>query len=302
MKIIIFLFVYFSLFSLVSAEEVESEERVVLDEIVLSIDDEPVLSSEVLKDQTPSSTDEVKASIQTFVADKLIAKEAKKHGISVDDTDIDAYVDEVIKQNQMTESEFLDFLKTKDLDLDLYKEQAKAEILKSRVLAREVRTKVQVTDSDIIEYLEARPDMAPKENSVLVYLVEKPCTEVEKCESILEELRKKVISEEHSLTDSETIYGARVREMGYLVIDELREELASKLKDLDEKQASAVETDQKTTNKRFYYLADKLEEGEVVQGKLRNAIHSEIFEERFQAKFKKYISQELPARYFVDVK
>ena len=280
-----------------------AERRQVIDEVVVSVDDEPMTSREI-SSQTGSLTKGQAQDIKALVANMLIEKEATKLGLSVEDSEVDSYVEEIVRQNQMTKEEFGKVLNKRGLDFAQYRAQIKDEILKSRVVAAEVRAKIQVTDDDIKAYFDDHPDMLPEKGSVYIYKVQRACGNKDSCRAANKELSQTIFSLEEgegaSIEQLTSGQSQELSDLGYLNLEDARDDIVAQVKDIEEGQSSKITP--LSGGLAFYHVYDVLNPGEAVRGKLRDQIHSEIFEERFKTKLQDYISDELPARYFVDVK
>lgn len=83
---------------------------------------------------------------------KLIAQEAEKQRVSVSDEELDAAFLQMSANNQMEPEEFRDKLKQFGMTEALYRENLRNQILQSKLLNYEVRSKIIITDDMVLDY------------------------------------------------------------------------------------------------------------------------------------------------------
>ncbi len=92
-----------------------------------------------------------------FVLDRMInnlimKQEAEQLNIVVEEEDIDAYIDDMLKNRNMTRKELLEGLAEEGTTVEEHRETIRREILKSILVGREIRARVSVSDEDIGDY------------------------------------------------------------------------------------------------------------------------------------------------------
>ena len=90
--------------------------------------------------------------LEQFITEKLLDAEIRGAGITVTSEDVEQYIEEVKKNNRLSESDFKSALAREGMTLDGYKESVKGELAKSELVRRQVRSKVSVTDADVERY------------------------------------------------------------------------------------------------------------------------------------------------------
>jgi len=93
-----------------------------------------------------------------LVEQKLTDQEIKKAGITIGEEEIDQNVERLKQANQMTEEMLAEALKKQGMSLEDYRERIKEQILRSRLVTREVKSKIVVTDEDIKAYYDTHPE------------------------------------------------------------------------------------------------------------------------------------------------
>ncbi len=131
-----------------------------LDRIVAVVGDSPITltnlrkflklknNSEIIK----LSRQETEKALEMLIEKELIEQKAKKIGIGVTDKEIDEEIDNIKKINNIT-TEILELaLQNEGMTLSEYREIVKFQILKAKIVNREVRPFVVVTDDILLNY------------------------------------------------------------------------------------------------------------------------------------------------------
>ena len=296
-----FLLVFFLFSPCVAAEVTETE----LDSVLLVVEGEPYLESQfnnylITQDQSDKnlSSAQRQAHLSKYVADLLIKKEAATKGLTVKAEEVDLYIKEIEKQNGVSRKQLVKLLKQKGMSMDAYSMQVEGEILKTRLLAADVRPRVKIVDEDIQRFLVENPDRLPPSGTVSLEQLEFKFAGVSKSK-----LKKEV--EAHLDRVQSGGYFAdgvqkNLQALGYVDPSDLRVEFKEAVENLGVGEVSEiVETEQ-----GFYIfrVAGKYEEGEELDSALKEQIKFELFEARFREVAEKYLKEELPKKYHVEVK
>ncbi|MCX7816250.1 MAG: SurA N-terminal domain-containing protein [Syntrophales bacterium] len=166
------IFVFF-----VSTQDVKA---VIVDRIVAIVNNEVITLSELnaafepyLKniDQSLRGTEREKlvdegkkAVLNQMINTKLIEQEAKKSGITVKDEEVMGAIRETLKRKNISLEEFVVMLEREGETLDGYKKEIYNQILRQRLIGREIRAKAVVSEEEIGEYYRVhREDYEGKE-------------------------------------------------------------------------------------------------------------------------------------------
>lgn len=119
--------------------------------------------------------------LDDLISEKLLVAEARKLDISVSDSDISRHIKGIMEQNGWSEKDFESAVKMLGFnDISNYKEHAKREILKNRVLAVKVGGKVRVTDREVDEVFYQETEGGKTEEEVhlwhIVFLIPEEVT------------------------------------------------------------------------------------------------------------------------------
>ena len=90
--------------------------------------------------------------LEQFVTDKMLEVEVREAGISISDDEINRYIEQVKKSNNLTEEDLKVALGRDGVTLANYRASVKAEMEKSEIIDRQVRRKVNITDEDVERY------------------------------------------------------------------------------------------------------------------------------------------------------
>ena len=87
--------------------------------------------------------------LEQFITEKLLEAEMRDAGIVITNDDVEQYIEEVKKNNRLSDGNFNAALSREGMTLDTYKTSVKAELGKNELIRRQVRSKISVTDADV---------------------------------------------------------------------------------------------------------------------------------------------------------
>lgn len=90
--------------------------------------------------------------LEQFLTDKLLEAEVREAGINITEADIDRYIEQVKKTNQLSDEDLKRALSREQHTLASYKASVKAEMEKSDLIDRQVRRKITISDEDVERY------------------------------------------------------------------------------------------------------------------------------------------------------
>lgn len=118
--------------------------------------------SAVLKEQekrgavSPDDADKLKRSVLTALVDrKLIKQKIKELNIVISDEEVRQAIDDIKRQNKMTQEALNAALLAQGITFDQYRAQMKDELERLRLMSQEVKAKIQVSEREIREYYDA---------------------------------------------------------------------------------------------------------------------------------------------------
>ena len=96
--------------------------------------------------------------LDKLIGEKLTDQEIERLKLSVSEKEIDDAIEQIKKANFLTDESLRDALKKEGLTMIDYRKEIKAQILRPRLINYEVKSKVIVTDEDILAYYKAHPE------------------------------------------------------------------------------------------------------------------------------------------------
>jgi peptidyl-prolyl cis-trans isomerase SurA len=132
----------------------------IIERIVAVVGEEPILMSSLKKALTVKNDVELlripkekqEKALNDLVERNLLEQKAKKLGISVPDKEVDEEVENVKRVNKITAEVLVEVLKREDITFEEYRETIRAQIIKAKVVNREVRSQIAVTDELLKQY------------------------------------------------------------------------------------------------------------------------------------------------------
>ena len=186
----------------------------VIEQLIVVIDGEPYTltnlrayaKTRVSKTFPTGNLQEINAAdrevLEQFITDKLMEAEVREAGIRVTDDEVDRYIEQVKKNNRLSEEDFNTALARDGMTLASYKISVKTELEKSDVLDRQVRRKVSITDEDVERYYKLnsknyRTNERARFRHILLTLSEKaPADQVNAVSTRAMELYKRIVDGE----------------------------------------------------------------------------------------------------------
>lgn len=154
-------------FGIAGADIVDRILVVVNDDIILLSELEKVMSSmkasfenqgvplderqRILDNQRPNV-------LEQLIQDKLTDQQVARHKLKVTDEEVDATIQRIREANALSEEEFRRAVELDGMRYEDYRDQIRSNILRSRLVNREVKSKIVITDSDIKKFYDANID------------------------------------------------------------------------------------------------------------------------------------------------
>jgi peptidyl-prolyl cis-trans isomerase SurA len=92
------------------------------------------------------------AILNQMIDNILIEQQATKLGITVKDEEVTGTIRNILSQKNLTMNEFEKILDKEGMSIEAYKQDVKEQMTRSRVIRRELRTAISVSDEEIGEY------------------------------------------------------------------------------------------------------------------------------------------------------
>jgi peptidyl-prolyl cis-trans isomerase SurA len=111
----------------------------------------PSQKIQILKEQRPHV-------LEQLIYDKLTDQQVQRHHIKISDADVDAAIERIRKLNQLSADELRRSLELQGVTFDDYRKQIKKKMLRARLVNREVKSKIVITDEDIQAYYDSHKE------------------------------------------------------------------------------------------------------------------------------------------------
>jgi len=121
-----------------------------VDGISLIINKEPITLYDIHKYATRFNLSK-KESLDILVRQKLEDSEIKKLGLNADNFEVDQYIESLAISNAMSQYDFLNMLRSKNVDINEYKEDLKSKLKRDKLYKKIVSTKLQQLNDDELQ-------------------------------------------------------------------------------------------------------------------------------------------------------
>jgi|SRR3569832_419115 len=91
--------------------------------------------------------------LERMIVDKVQLQQAKETGIRVDDVLLDRAVARIAEQNKMSPQDFRNQLEREGTPFNQFREEVRNDIIRQRLREREVDNKIQISESEVDNYL-----------------------------------------------------------------------------------------------------------------------------------------------------
>lgn len=256
---------------------------------------------------TSKQFDQLKASVlENLINEKLVDQRIKELGLVVSDPELDAAIEDVQIRNKLTADMLKTAVEAQGMSFDAYRQQLKSEILRYKLLGREVNYKVQVTSGEVRDYFREHIDEYRAQPKVRVSSLsfEVPANISEK---EMQELRKRVAVTRDLLSSGEDfdkvlegqgddVFGG---DMGELVEADLAEQLRDALVGLEVGQVSEPV---QMNGQMHLFMVTERNPGDInLFDRVKGEIERTLREQKTDARFKEW-AQELRDRGYIDIR
>ncbi len=136
---------------------------ILLDKVVATVDHDAVTLSEIRdevgRERSADTPENERKAAENLIEKKLVDKEAQRLGIVVSEEDVDDAVQDVMRKNGMTLEDLKKNIATQGLTLVQYRDRLRAQIEKARIIGKELRQRVTVSDEEMRSYYQAHTDL-----------------------------------------------------------------------------------------------------------------------------------------------
>jgi peptidyl-prolyl cis-trans isomerase SurA len=292
----------------------------VIDRIVATVNGEIILYSEVQQQlkimervapDLKALDEQKKGQVERDVLNQLIRQrltdaEVKRLKIIVSNTELDETVDQIIKENRTTRTQFENTLKQEGLTFEKFRDNVKKELERNHLLERILKMKTVITDQQVDAYLNAnKPETLPAKVKVHLGLILLPvdpkggdAKESEKTgQEIVGKLKGGGDFKSLAIQFSKGPSAAQGGDIGSLAPEELAPFIADAIKNLKEGDVSGL-----VRGPGGYYIikmfgTDK-QTASQVDPELREKVRRELFQKEVNRKFDEWV-RDLESKAFI---
>ncbi len=289
-----------------AAETVDRIVAVVNDDIIRLRELEeafrPVAREIRSKNYPPGKEEEIlyqnRMEVLDYLIDKTLADQViEREGISVSEAEIDKAVERVKERNYFTDEDLRRSLRMSGMDMQAYRENIRRQILQSRLVNREVKANIVITDSEIREYYEKHRDKYQGGNAYKLKNIfmacgassgSNACSKARRSMSeALAELESGKSFESVARKYSEGSNASEGGDLGVFAVDDLQKKLRPVVKSLEPGEfSSIVETDM---GLQVFYLEEIVRpEGKSLE-KVSDDIRKKLYKQAVDEKYKEWI-------------
>lgn len=235
--------------------------------------------------------------LERLIRDKLTDQQVARHKLKVTDDEVDRTIKRIRETNKLSEDEFRRAVELEGLQFDTYRKRIKDQILRTRLVNREVKSRIVVTDSDIKHYYDEHIEQYTgstkyKLRHILLKLSpDAPDSQVSRVSEEMNMIRRRLQAGESfkdlAMQFSDASTAATGGELGVFGLNLLSEEINAALKGLQPKEFSpVVETDQ---GQQIFYVEEILQSGGKTLEEAAPEIKEKLYAERVNQKFKTWL-------------
>lgn len=235
--------------------------------------------------------------LNNLIDEKLADQEIRNAGIFVDEREIDNAIEQVKAMNSYSDEDLRRALAASGVSMEEYRDEIKHQILRNKLVNIKVKSKIIITESDIKTYYDNHPEKyASKKkyllsNILMTYPVTMDADSQQavyfRMEGVFRQLDEGVSFQEIAKEFSEAMNAADGGSLGLFSLDELTENIAEAIKDLNAGDVSPItDTDQGYQ----IFLVENIEEsGGRDLNEVTDEISQMLYEESVNNKFQSWI-------------
>jgi len=288
----------------------QSENRVVAvvgDELITSADVQRMVKTlEVALGPAASPEEAARRAAQlqdlalsTLIENKLFLIEAKRRGIKVSDAAIDRYIQRIKERNHISDREFAAQLSRRGITPEEYRESLREDLLKHKLIRREVRDKIVISDEQVAEYFKKHQSQYQNLDQVRIRALflripEDASPEAKKAIRMEAERLRKIALEKNNLAELAKKYsqgpGAdQGGVVGPVAVRDLLPAMRQALVELKPGQISPVV--EVPGNFVFMQLLERSGKSGLPLGEVKEQIRAKLEREAFEKRLRKWVEQ-----------
>lgn len=236
--------------------------------------------------------------LNSMINDLLLVQEAERLRIEVSDTEVDNYIRNIKKEQNISEDEFDQFLQRQRLTLEKLRERVRNKIKKKRLLTSMVLQKVVVFQEEIESYYAKHQDKYQVSKKIHLRLIVHPDKE-KLCDLRQQILAGKISFENAAKGYSQGPGAEQGGDLGFVDWKDLDSKWKNILKDLKKGNLSEVFSLQ--DRYAILYLQSSMPAGQKPLKEVREKIRNVIYQQKLKDRFEEYM-EELRSKAVIEVR
>lgn len=188
--------------------------------------------------------------LNSMIDQKLTDQESKRLGVSVSQSEVDQQIERIKTGNYYTEEALKKALKDEGYTLEEYRKRIREQLLSLRLINREVKSKIAITEKDIQKYYEnhQKDYSGTKQYHLRTILIRVPSWQkakdkedaLQRMDVVVEALKAGAPFDETAKKYSEDVTSKDGGDLGLFFLDELAPELQETVRWMKEGEVSSV--------------------------------------------------------------
>ncbi len=234
--------------------------------------------------------------LDRLIDQKLTDQQVKANNISVAKEEIDAAIEQIKQARYLTDEQLREALTREGFTLEGYRKRIEEQIMRTRLVNIEVRSKIIITDEDVREYYETHPVEYGREQQYhlrnIILMVPEDAEEMlrelkrNKAKAVLEKLEAGEEFEALARQYSESL-AAEGGDLGTFALSDLAQSVREAVTLLSEgEHTGIIESD---LGYQIFYVEEIIEAGGTPFEEVKEEIQEKLFQEIVNEKFDEWL-------------
>ena len=300
---------------------VPAQGAILLDRVVAVVNQDVITWSDLYKAMEMDASPEIKALspeertkafkkqegpfLESLIDVKLELQQAQNDGITVSDEEVQEAIDNIKKKYSMSESDLTSSLKKEGYSLKDYRKRLREQILVSKAVDRDIRSKIVISDAEVLKYIDENKGALETGRgyriSQIFFKMPAKKADMEVLDEKAAMIEKKIRSgESFSLLArkySEDPTAGSGGDLGFIRRDQLSKEFISALANMKTGDVSSPFW----TESGLHIIKLVEKPGAKTRGEIEDEARSELTRKLFNSKYAEWVKN-LRSKAFIDVK